>query len=179
LSPQNGPSTLVVISVRTDDRASELLSSIPRQYRSTPHIPFSPPPQAHAQPPSSPRYGPRPSIGDFLPPPGPVDDILAGPSRARTGYGVEIEEEDDVLDEDEFQLAKSYYDMKEFDRVVWTLRDAQGKRARFLRIYSSYLVRPSYDYLWFLPSSHQIGKLKNNCLIFWIRNKSGYSCLAH
>lgn len=90
--------------------------------------------------PSSPPRGPRPSIGDFLPTPGPLDSSIAGPSRARTSHGVEIEEELDILEEDEFQLAKSYFDMKEFDRVVWILKDARGKRSRFVRIYSAYLV---------------------------------------
>jgi anaphase-promoting complex subunit 8 len=51
-----------------------------------------------------------------------------------------VEEEEDMIDEDEFQLAKGYFDVKEFDRVVHVLRDAPGKRARFLRIYSAYLV---------------------------------------
>ena len=48
--------------------------------------------------------------------------------------------EDDILDEDQFQLARNYFDMKEFDRVVFTLRQARGKRAVFLRTYSAYLV---------------------------------------
>ncbi|KAK4688460.1 anaphase-promoting complex subunit 8, partial [Tremellales sp. Uapishka_1] len=121
--------------------ASELLASLPREYRSTPHLPFSPPPQPQAHPPSSPAHPhPRPSIGDFLPSPGPeVYNAEPGPSRSRTLHGVELEEEEDVLDEDEFQLARGYFDLKELDRVVWTLRDARGKRARFLRIYSAYL----------------------------------------
>lgn len=59
-----------------------------------------------------------------------------------TSHGIEMEEEEDLLEEDEFQLARSYFDMKEFDRVAYTLRSAKakGSRARFLRIYSLYLV---------------------------------------
>ena len=120
-------------------RASELLLSLPRGHRQSPHLPFSPPPQQPILP-SSPAPGPRPSLGDFLPAPGPLDPSIAGPSRARTAHGVEIEEEVDVLDEDAFQLAKSYFDMKEFDRVAWILKSAKGNRATFLRAYSSYLV---------------------------------------
>lgn len=66
--------------------------------------------------------------------------MIAGPSRLRGGYGFETESEDDILEEDEFQLARSYFDTKEFDRVVFTLKHARGKRAVFLRIYSAYLV---------------------------------------
>ena len=59
-----------------------------------------------------------------------------------TSHGVEMEEEEDLLEEDEFQLARSYFDMKEFDRVAHTLKNAhaRGSRARFLRAYSLYLV---------------------------------------
>ena len=51
-------------------------------------------------------------MGDFFPFLGPVDASLAGPSRARTLHGVELEEEEDVLEEDEFQLARSYFDIE-------------------------------------------------------------------
>lgn len=57
---------------------------------------------------------------------------------------MELEEEDDILEEDEYQLAKSYFDMKEFDRVVWLLKGSRGRRSRFLRIYSAYLVRGAH-----------------------------------
>lgn len=55
-------------------------------------------------------------------------------------HGIEIEEEENVIEEDEFQLARGYFDLKEYDRVAWVLRDAQGSRAKFLRYYSMYLV---------------------------------------
>ena len=64
-----------------------------------------------------------------------------------------MEEEDDILEEDEFQLARSYFDMKEFDRVVYTLREARGSRARFLRSYSAYLVCLPYQPLRLLSNS--------------------------
>jgi anaphase-promoting complex subunit 8 len=63
-----------------------------------------------------------------------------------------LEEEEDLLDEDEFQLGKSYFEMKEFDRVVWVLRESRGKRAKFLRIYSAYLVSSVFPDLASSPS---------------------------
>ncbi|KAK8865749.1 hypothetical protein IAR55_000896 [Kwoniella newhampshirensis] len=121
--------------------ASELLAALPREYRSAPHLPFSPPPQALSSlPPQSPPTRPRPSIGDFLPSPGPGSfNAEAGPSRGRTIHGIELEEEADVLEEDEFQLARGYFDLKEYDRVAWVLKDAKGSRSRFLKYYSMYL----------------------------------------
>ena len=128
--------------ISDDNRASELLQSLPKEHRQAPHFPFSPPPQQLQL--SSPHLGPRPSLGDFLPPPGPLEP-LAGPSRSySTSHGVEVEEEEDVLEEDRYQLAKGYFDMKEFDRVVWVLQGATGRRAKFLRVYSAYLVWRSF-----------------------------------
>ena len=124
--------------------ACELLSALPRESRVAPDLPFSPPPQPqNAQllphPESSPvAAAPRQSM-EFLPSPGPGafhDPMMqAGPSRRKVPY-----EEEDPIEEDEYQLAKSYFDVKEFDRVVFTLRRAQGKRSVFLRVYSAYLV---------------------------------------
>ncbi|WVW82077.1 hypothetical protein I302_104082 [Kwoniella bestiolae CBS 10118] len=120
--------------------SSELLSALPKEYRQAPHLPFSPPPQPHTLPPNSPPNRPRPSIGDFLPSPGLGSfNAEAGPSRGRTIHGIEIEEEDDILEEDEFQLARGYFDLKEYDRVVYVLRDARGSRSKFLKYYSMYL----------------------------------------
>jgi anaphase-promoting complex subunit 8 len=93
----------------------------------------------------------------------------AGPSRSRTRHGVEYEEEVDQLEEDEYQLARTYFDLREFDRVTWVLRDAKGSRSRFLRVYSAYLVsviccsseRTTADVY-----SLQIGKHKNPSHIF-------------
>src|SRR5690242_8814818 len=111
-------------------RATELLASLPKEYRVSPNLTFSPPVQTIQPPPLSSPVGPRPSIGDFLPSPGPGafrpdgsigSNAVAGPSRARTNHGVPVEEEDDILDEDAYQLARSYFDIKEFDRVVHVL----------------------------------------------------------
>lgn len=60
--------------------------------------------------------------------------------------------EEDILEEDEFQLARGYFDMKEFDRVVFVLKHARGKRAVFLRLYSAYLV--SYTMIFPSPGGY-------------------------
>jgi anaphase-promoting complex subunit 8 len=130
-----------------DFRSSELLAALPKEIRQAPNIPFSPPP-----PPAASTFSPsraRPSIGDFLPSPDresfgfpdtTPDQPEAGPSRSRTRHGIEYEEETDPVEEDEFQLARTYFDLREFDRVAWVLKDAMGSRSRFLRVYSAYLV---------------------------------------
>ncbi|WVN85597.1 uncharacterized protein L203_100746 [Cryptococcus depauperatus CBS 7841] len=112
--------------------ASELLMSLPREYRSS-NLAFSPPPQVAPLPPRSPMtHHPRPSIGDFLPSPGPGAFARGngGPSRGRTRHGLDIEEEEDVLEEDEFQLARGYFDLKEYDRSAD--RKAQESLPHFL-----------------------------------------------
>lgn len=68
-----------------------------------------------------------------------VPEAEAGPSRSG-GRGEYEDEERDPLVQDRFDLARSYFDMKEFDRVAWVLRDMMGPKARFLRLYSQYLV---------------------------------------
>ncbi|WVO13137.1 hypothetical protein L204_100749 [Cryptococcus depauperatus] len=112
--------------------ASELLMSLPREYRSS-NLAFSPPPQVAPLPPRSPMtHHPRPSLGDFLPSPGPGAFARGngGPSRGRTRHGLDIEEEEDVLEEDEFQLARGYFDLKEYDRSAD--RKAQESLPHFL-----------------------------------------------
>lgn len=106
-----------------DRRACELLSALPKEARTRPYLPFSPPAQQAGLPP----IRGRPSIMTEM----SFESDVSLPH---------IEgEEDDVLDDDTFQLAKSYYDIKEHDRVVATLAGARSPRARFLRIYSAYL----------------------------------------
>ncbi len=49
--------------------------------------------------------------------------------------------EDDIrAEEDEFDLAKTYYEGKEMERVVKTLEGCKSKKAKFLRLYATYLV---------------------------------------
>jgi hypothetical protein len=99
--------------------------------------------------------------------------MIAGPSRLRGTYGYETDIEEDVLEEDEFQMARSYFDTKEFERVVHTLKHARGKRAVFLRTYSAYLVScmdpPPVTRL---ICRQQIGGHKSHYPISWIRKKS-------
>ncbi|CAL8304583.1 unnamed protein product, partial [Gadus morhua 'NCC'] len=47
--------------------------------------------------------------------------------------------EEDVQDLDAFALAKSYFDLKEYDRAAYFLRGCHSKKAYFLYMYSRYL----------------------------------------
>jgi hypothetical protein len=49
--------------------------------------------------------------------------------------------EDELLEADTFDLAKTYFDSKELERAVKTLNGCRSKRSKFLRLYSTYLVR--------------------------------------
>ncbi|KAJ2721228.1 anaphase-promoting complex component apc8 [Coemansia sp. Benny D115] len=46
----------------------------------------------------------------------------------------------DALERDRVSLAKCLFDLREFDRAAFNLRDCVGPRARFLRIYAQYLA---------------------------------------
>lgn len=48
--------------------------------------------------------------------------------------------EQDVEEQDTFELARSYFEAKELDRCAWTLRTSRTSRAGFLRLYATYLV---------------------------------------
>ncbi|KAG7274346.1 LOW QUALITY PROTEIN: hypothetical protein CRUP_028667 [Coryphaenoides rupestris] len=63
--------------------------------------------------------------------------------------------EEDVQDLDAFALAKSYFDLKEYDRAAYFLRGCNSQKAYFLYMYSRYLgpwrraqvvTRPSVSY---------------------------------
>jgi anaphase-promoting complex subunit 8 len=45
-----------------------------------------------------------------------------------------------AAEDDEFDLAKTYYDGKELERVAKTLEGCKSKKAKFLRLYATYLV---------------------------------------
>ncbi|XP_021591762.1 anaphase-promoting complex subunit 8 isoform X2 [Manihot esculenta] len=49
-------------------------------------------------------------------------------------------EEDEVVDNDFYLLAKSYFDCREYRRAAHVLRDQTGKKATFLRCYALYLA---------------------------------------
>lgn len=149
-------------------RAIELFSSLPEHIQSTPNIPFSPTPQPHELPAStshafSPTSKTRPSIGEFIPSPGPgafgytgeLHLATGGDSRLALGSIAEhegdaagsaesvkrIAEEGEEADRRRYKLARSYFDMREYDRVILKLKGVKGTKAKFLRIYCQYLVR--------------------------------------
>lgn len=45
-----------------------------------------------------------------------------------------------MLEQDEFELARAYFELKEMERCAWALRNSTSSRGRFLRVYASYLV---------------------------------------
>jgi hypothetical protein len=52
----------------------------------------------------------------------------------------ELESHIELLEEDIYSLAKSYFDSKELERCKRTLQNCRSKKAMFLRLYSVYLV---------------------------------------
>lgn len=52
-----------------------------------------------------------------------------------------VMEEDEVVDGDVYLLAKSYFDCREYKRAAHVLREQNGKKSVFLRLYALYLVR--------------------------------------
>lgn len=53
--------------------------------------------------------------------------------------------QDDAQDFDALCLAKSYFDLKEYDRAAYFLRGCRSKKAYFLYMYSRYLVGITYN----------------------------------
>lgn len=51
--------------------------------------------------------------------------------------------QEDAQDLDALTLAKSYFDLKEFDRAAYFLKGCSSQKAYFLCMYSRYLVRCS------------------------------------
>ena len=49
--------------------------------------------------------------------------------------------QEDARDLDAYTLAKSYFDLKEYDRAAYFLRGCKSQKAYFLYMYSRYLVR--------------------------------------
>lgn len=49
--------------------------------------------------------------------------------------------QEDAQDLDALTLAKSYFDLKEFDRAAYFLKGCSSQKAYFLYMYSRYLVR--------------------------------------
>lgn len=51
-----------------------------------------------------------------------------------------VMEEDEVVDGDVYLLAKSYFDCREYKRAAHVLREQNGKKSVFLRLYALYLA---------------------------------------
>lgn len=49
--------------------------------------------------------------------------------------------QEDARDLDAYTLAKSYFDLKEYDRAAYFLQGCKSQKAYFLYMYSRYLVR--------------------------------------
>lgn len=119
--------------------------------------------------PSSPGTGKLPVIGDILsssshsPNAGPTTSSFntdvtmsigePGPSHSNTStqsatspalasLGLRDEEPMDDETADLFMIARSLYDAKELERVAYILRYVKHPKARFLGLYSKYIVRP-------------------------------------
>lgn len=61
--------------------------------------------------------------------------------------------QEDARDLDAYTLAKSYFDLKEYDRAAYFLRGCKSQKAYFLYMYSRYLVRQKVQCLLALNSS--------------------------
>lgn len=62
--------------------------------------------------------------------------------------------QEDAQDLDALTLAKSYFDLKEYDRAAYFLKGCCSQKAYFLYMYSRYLVR-SCKYLAF-PDTYSL-----------------------
>ncbi|GCC32108.1 hypothetical protein chiPu_0010568 [Chiloscyllium punctatum] len=60
----------------------------------------------------------------------PKDEMPAAPTLT----------EEDLVDLDAYTLAKSYFDLKEYDRAAYFLKGCQSQKAYFLYMYSRYLI---------------------------------------
>jgi Anaphase promoting complex subunit 8 / Cdc23 len=65
-------------------------------------------------------------------------DSGTGKSSLHRLSQVEIDRESQDLPK--YLLGKSYFDCKEYERVAFVLKDCQSLKAKFLRLYSKFLV---------------------------------------
>lgn len=61
--------------------------------------------------------------------------------RASEVLNFSVSLQEDARDLDAYTLAKSYFDLKEYDRAAYFLRGCKSQKAYFLYMYSRYLVR--------------------------------------
>ncbi|OAY30947.1 anaphase-promoting complex subunit 8 isoform X1 [Manihot esculenta] len=69
-----------------------------------------------------------------------TNDITSTPPAGVSYVSTPVMEEDEVVDNDFYLLAKSYFDCREYRRAAHVLRDQTGKKATFLRCYALYLA---------------------------------------
>lgn len=55
-------------------------------------------------------------------------------------FFVTVQSQDDAQDLDALTLAKSYFDLKEYDRAAYFLKGCCSQKSYFLYMYSRYLV---------------------------------------
>lgn len=76
-------------------------------------------------------FQPRVSLGDHIL---PVPSTPGGPGQQQWDL------ENDLVEEDAFDLAREYFEGKELERAASTLAECKSKKAVFLRLYATYLV---------------------------------------
>lgn len=77
--------------------------------------------------------------------------------------------QEDAQDLDALCLAKSYFDLKEYDRAAYFLRGCRSQKAYFLYMYSRYLVRCFvlvFMWIFQIPSLWKWNVNKNNILLY-------------
>lgn len=69
-----------------------------------------------------------------------TNEIATTPIAGVSYVTTPLMEEDDLVDDDFYLLAKSYFDCREYKRAAHVLRDQVGRKSLFLRSYALYLV---------------------------------------
>ncbi|KAF8378341.1 hypothetical protein HHK36_029680 [Tetracentron sinense] len=69
-----------------------------------------------------------------------TNEISSTPTAGVSYVTTPVPEDDDIVSNDCYLLAKSYFDCREYRRAAHTLRDQTGKKALFLRFYALYLA---------------------------------------
>lgn len=120
--------------------AAELLQSVPA---SSPGPSTEPPAIRTSTPnrprPSLPGLPPNISIAPGGGPSSPTHDISYDFEPASTSTSKAMDPLD-ALELDQYIMGKAYYDNKELDRAAKALKECRSNRARFLCLYSRYLV---------------------------------------
>jgi len=70
------------------------------------------------------------------------DEMSTTSTKSSTYAKEESEVRLEAEEEDKFLLAKTYFDCHEYDRASMILADSRSARARFLGLYSKFMVQP-------------------------------------